>query len=940
MHLAEVEEAGQKARLGDVAGAARVLREALDRTPSPIGVARTAILEALIGHLVSASRHREALSLAHELTSHLAVAQVPVAWADLLTLVVRVFPRIRPGGIFTRVLGGCVRAGALRNGATMESIRALQLAFFWHDVRACRRLSLLQLVLARSDRDVRRALAWLGYSNAYAGRGGRGIALLRGAIARAHRAKDEATLVETYPLLAIAYQMRRAPLRALHYHALFQRRYGDKSAFYRLLSHTNVLVALLSLGRFQDLKAQLDECFLGSFALDASRHHLQIYGVHAVLLAVEGRAAEASKALALAKAAAHANDNPLDWTIYLGLAALTFVLAGAYDAALACAQEGIARDREYGGTRRHARELRDLYAIARAPGRMTPRRAELLQASARYLAAEVRHHREETADWKLSQLAEQLAEALRSHFDFDPSRPPTVDDLRAKLARTFKTTYVISAPDLPALQEIARRDQGIVRASLSTESNGELRFVCPGGRFFLGLECNLTSEFRERLAVGILLAHVDPLSESLVKAAFRLVLSQYVFVHSIRISREIQAQQQRAAAVGTLAQMLAHDVRRPFRMLRTALDLLERARDPAEFRKQAALVLPEVKLATDTADGLIADVMEISSGAAEARPEPVSPNAVIAASLTETLRGYPTADVSFTYDLRHQGAIDVEAKKVQRVFSNIVANAIQAMDHRGRITFRTAEVLANGAPFVSFLVENDGPAIAPTDRGSLFDPFFTRNKQTGTGLGLAIARRVVTAHGGTIECVESGGADGRGAAFRFTLPAAAAKAPCRVRLPAHSSEITLREAKVPDSQGAPRSAPGTRAPPEVAIVDDSRAFLMGWRTALEGSAGAHFFTSPEAFWKAVDDDPGLLARLSAVVTDYRFGNSRQTGVSFARAVKSRRPELRVFLSSSGYVSRREIEGVIDVELDKDAVSWPALSAALDETSLRAEEGVS
>ena len=937
MQLAAVEEAGEKARLGDVAGAARVLREALDAEPSPVGDARTAILEALIGHLVFASRHREALSLAHELKAHVGVARVPIAWVDLLTLLVRIFPRIRPGGLFARVLGWCVRAGGLRHGATMESIRALQLAFFWHDIRACRRLSLLQLVLARSDRDVRRALAWLGYSYAYAGRGGRGIALLRGAIARAHRTKDEATLVETYPLLAIAYQMCGAPLRALHYHALFQRRYGDRSAFYRLLSHTNVLVALLSLGRFQDLKAQLDECFLGSFALDASRHHLQIYGVHAVLMAVEGRATEASKALALAKAAAHANDNPLDWTIYLGLAALTFVLAGAYDDALACAREGLARDREYGGTRRHAGELRDLHELARAPGRMTPRRAELLEASSRYLAAEVRHHREATADWKLSQLAEQLAEALRSHFDFDPSRPPTVDDLRAKLARTFKTSYVISAPDLAALRDTALRDHGIVRASLTAESNGELRFVCPGGRFFLGLECNQTSEFRERLAMGVLLAHVDPLSESLVKAAFRLVLSQYVFVHSIRISREIQAQQQRAAAVGTLAQMLAHDVRRPFRMIRTALELLERARDPGEFRRQAAIVLPEVKLATDTADGLIADVMEISSGAAEARPEPTAPVAVIAASLTETLRGYPTADVSFSYDLRHRGAINVEAKKVQRVFSNIVANAIQAMDHRGRITFTTAEVVENGAPFVSFVVANDGPPIAPGDIGNLFDPFFTRNKQTGTGLGLAIARRVVTAHGGTIACIGTGG---RGAAFRFTLPAAAESPACEVRLPAHSSEITLLEARPPDASETPPSAPGTRPSPEVAIVDDSRAFLMGWRTALAGSAGAHFFTSPEAFWKAIDTDPGLLLRLSAVVTDYRFGNSRQTGVSFARAVKSRRAELPVFLSSSGYVSRREIEGVIDVELDKDSVSWPALSAALDETSQRAQESVS
>jgi signal transduction histidine kinase len=929
---AAIDTAAGMARLGDVAGAARLLTETLGRTPSPGGEARTAILEALIGHLVFASRHREALSFARELEAHIGVARIPVVWNDLLTLLVRFFPRLRAGGIFLRFIGWAQRGWTLQNGATLGSIRAVQLALFWYDIRACQRLSLLQLVLARSDYEVRRALAWLGYSYAYGGRGGRGIPLLRHAIADAHRAKDETTLSETYSLLAIAYQMCGDPPRALHYHRLFQRRYASKSPFYKLLSHTNALVTLLSLGKIREVKAQLDDCFLASYALDVSRHHLQIYGVHAVIMAIEGRGAEATKALAMAKNAAQANDNPLDWTIYARLAALTLVVSESWGDALACATEGLARNREYGDARHYARELSRLIATARDPKRIMPWRAKFLEASARYLASEVRQHREGTADWKLSQLADQLSEALRSHFDFDPSRPPTIEDLRAKLSRTFKTAYVISAPDLASLKAVALRERGIERSFLTTESDGELRFVCPGGRFFLGLECNRTSEFREPIAVGILLERLDALSESLVRAAFRLVLSQYVFVHSIRISRDIQAKQQRAAAVGTLAQMLAHDVRRPFHMLRAALDSLERAREPNEFRRQVKIVLPEVKLAADTADALIADVLEISTGSKEACPEPVAPEAILAGSLTETLRGYPTADVSFHYDFRHEEAINVEPKKVQRVFSNILANAIQAMDHRGHISFSTSQVVENGAKFVSFVIANDGPAIPDADVANLFDPFFTRSKPTGTGLGLAIAHRVVTAHGGTIQCLKTGG---KGAAFRFTLPSIAAEVAPAPELPARASEIISPDAHGPDSCAA--SDPGggaARDPLEVAIVDDSLAFLLGWQTALAGSARAYFFTSPEAFWQAVETDGELLARLSAVVTDYRFGNSRQTGVSFARAVKERRVELPVFLSSSGHVSRREIQGVIDMELDKDAVSWPALSAALGETRQR------
>jgi hypothetical protein len=111
--------------------------------------------------------------------------------------------------------------------------------------------------------------------------------------------------------------------------------------------------------------------------------------------------------------------------------------------------------------------------------------------------------------------------------------------------------------------------------------------------------------------------------------------------------------------------------------------------------------------------------------------------------------------------------------------------------------------------------------------------------------------------------------------------------------------------------------------------------LLGWQGALSGRAAGHFFTAPEAFWSAIEADANLLARLSAVITDYRFAKSRQTGVSFARALKDKRPDLPVFMSSAGYVSPNETAGVIDRDLDKDAVSWTALAEALREASERA-----
>jgi len=69
---------------------------------------------------------------------------------------------------------------------------------------------------------------------------------------------------------------------------------------------------------------------------------------------------------------------------------------------------------------------------------------------------------------------------------------------------------------------------------------------------------------------------------------------------------------------------------------------------------------------------------------------------------------------------------------------------------------------------VVFAVADTGVGIAPEARARLFEPYFS-TKSSGTGLGLAIVRRVVEAHGGTID-VES--APGAGTTFTIRLPEA------------------------------------------------------------------------------------------------------------------------------------------------------------------------
>ena len=70
-------------------------------------------------------------------------------------------------------------------------------------------------------------------------------------------------------------------------------------------------------------------------------------------------------------------------------------------------------------------------------------------------------------------------------------------------------------------------------------------------------------------------------------------------------------------------------------------------------------------------------------------------------------------------------------------------------------------------------VEDNGPGIDVGHVEDIFEPFFTTKSSGGTGLGLSTSRRIVDAHEGTLELLES--RPGK-TVFRVTLPRAAERA--------------------------------------------------------------------------------------------------------------------------------------------------------------------
>jgi signal transduction histidine kinase len=105
--------------------------------------------------------------------------------------------------------------------------------------------------------------------------------------------------------------------------------------------------------------------------------------------------------------------------------------------------------------------------------------------------------------------------------------------------------------------------------------------------------------------------------------------------------------------------------------------------------------------------------------------------------------------------------------QLQQVVSNLVANAIDAMDSvtkRPRVLRVTSRLQESGEVLVS--VEDSGTGVDPKHKDRIFEPFFT-TKSDGMGMGLMFCRSIIEANGGRLWTTDN---VPQGAIFQFTLP--------------------------------------------------------------------------------------------------------------------------------------------------------------------------
>jgi signal transduction histidine kinase len=217
---------------------------------------------------------------------------------------------------------------------------------------------------------------------------------------------------------------------------------------------------------------------------------------------------------------------------------------------------------------------------------------------------------------------------------------------------------------------------------------------------------------------------------------------------------------ERLAALGQLSAGLAHEIRNPLSTIKGSAEMLLKNvdADGVVSRELAGFISSEV----DRTNALVTRFLDFARPLA-LRLEKTEVTEVIDEAVAEVEKHTPPLDVSIYKSYSPEiPAFFFDRQLVERVLYNLLLNAAQASPPQGSVTIKTRQL----GDTVEISVIDRGSGIAPKDRESIFNPFFT-TKSSGVGLGLAIVSKIVDEHGGQIT-VESD--VGQGSVFRVFLP--------------------------------------------------------------------------------------------------------------------------------------------------------------------------
>lgn len=214
---------------------------------------------------------------------------------------------------------------------------------------------------------------------------------------------------------------------------------------------------------------------------------------------------------------------------------------------------------------------------------------------------------------------------------------------------------------------------------------------------------------------------------------------------------------------------VSHELRTPLTTVRMAADLIydhSGDLDPT-LRRSTELLVGEL----DRFETLLNDLLEISrhdAGVAELSVEAVDLRSTVNSALSNVGHLADETGIELQVELpEHEVIAEVDARRVERILRNLIANAIDHAEHKP-VRIR----MAADEDTVAVTVRDYGVGLRSGEEKLVFSRFWRSDpsrvrRSGGTGLGLAISIEDARLHQGRLE---AWGEPGKGACFRLTLP--------------------------------------------------------------------------------------------------------------------------------------------------------------------------
>src|SRR5258705_3758558 len=227
---------------------------------------------------------------------------------------------------------------------------------------------------------------------------------------------------------------------------------------------------------------------------------------------------------------------------------------------------------------------------------------------------------------------------------------------------------------------------------------------------------------------------------------------QRVFEPAIarEVNREVlqekeQLRTEKQASLDELTATFAHEIRNPIAAAKSLVQQMGEDPTSHENVEYAKVALDELARVDRSVSHLLKYAKEEDS-----KFEKLNLSWVLDGALTQMRSKLEANSVAVSRAYLSGPTVRADADKLRQVFSNMIDNAIDAMESRKDERRLEFAIQTNGNEMAAVSIRDNGCGIADDKLGKIFNPFYT-SKESGTGLGLGVAKKVIDSHRGTIQ---------------------------------------------------------------------------------------------------------------------------------------------------------------------------------------------